>query len=152
MSEQLWEQIAARKRKALAEQIPLEYRIPQHLLPSDDQLDVTSFPKESGWFSERELEITESSVAQIAKNIASKAWSSEEVTRAFCKRAAAAQQLVWTQDLCDRLLKLRVGLDELFVGLLPHRGYQHREVSRRTFAQDWQACRSSSWRSCLSER
>lgn len=89
-----WEEIATSKRLALAEQIPLEYRIPQQLFPPGDQLDVTTFPRESGWFDQKELEITESSATQILKKIASKSWSSEEVTRAFCKRAAAAQQLV----------------------------------------------------------
>ncbi|KAK7186383.1 hypothetical protein DPSP01_009390 [Paraphaeosphaeria sporulosa] len=88
-----WEEIASSKRLALAEQIPLEYRIPQQLFPPKDQLDVTTFPRESGWFDRKELEITESSATQILKKIASKSWSSEEVTRAFCKRAAAAQQL-----------------------------------------------------------
>ena len=94
MSEQRWEKIAARKRAALAKQIPLEYRIPKHLFPSEDQLDVTRWPRESGWFSAAELSITESSATQILKAVASRSWSSEEVTRAFCKRAAAAQQLV----------------------------------------------------------
>jgi len=89
-----WEQIAARKRAALAEQITSEYRIPSLLVPPSDQLDVTTFPKESGWFSEKELDITDSTVTHILQKIASRSWSSEEVTRAFCKRAAAAQQLV----------------------------------------------------------
>ncbi|KAF1966664.1 amidase [Bimuria novae-zelandiae CBS 107.79] len=92
-SEPNWEKIAVGKKVALAEQIPLEYRIPPQLLPPDDQLDVTTFPKESGWFDEKELEITDSSATHILKKIASRSWSSEEVTRAFCKRAAAAQQL-----------------------------------------------------------
>lgn len=94
MTQQKWEKIAAEKRAALAEQIPPEYRIPQHLLPPDDQLDVTTFPSESGWFSKEELDITNSSASHILQKIASRSWSSEEVTRAFCKRAAAAQQLV----------------------------------------------------------
>lgn len=100
-SEQKWEKIAASKRLALAEQIPLEYRIPQHLFPPDDQLDVTTFPKDSGWFDKKELEITESSATHILKKIASRSWTSEEVTKAFLKRAAAAQQLVriWIEHL-----------------------------------------------------
>ncbi|KAF1954632.1 amidase [Byssothecium circinans] len=88
-----WEQIAAEKRAQLAEQIPHEYRIPHHLIPPSDQLDVTTFPQNSGWFSQKELEITGSSASYVLKKIASKAWSAEEVTRAFCKSAAAAQQL-----------------------------------------------------------
>ncbi|KAL5426941.1 hypothetical protein PMIN06_009817 [Paraphaeosphaeria minitans] len=88
-----WEEIASNKRRELTEQIPLEYRIPQHLFPPKDQLDVTTFPRDSGWFEEKELDITGSSATQILKKIALQLWSSEEVTRAFCKRAAAAQQL-----------------------------------------------------------
>lgn len=115
-----WEQIAADKRSALAEQIPLEYRIPSHLFPPDDQLDVTTFPKESGWFDARELQITESSATNILKKIASRSWSSEEVTRAFCKRAAAAQQLVWPQLSCRHLGTLTDEPDQLSDRLLPH--------------------------------
>ncbi|KAH7080113.1 amidase signature domain-containing protein [Paraphoma chrysanthemicola] len=92
-SDNHWEKIAAAKRAALAEAIPKEYRVPEQQIPPESQLDVTSWPKESGWFSPKELEITDSTAAQILEKIASKAWSSEEVTRAFCKRAAAAQQL-----------------------------------------------------------
>ena len=118
-TEPTWEKIAAKKRAALAEQIPLEYRIPSHLFPAEEQLDVTTFPGESGWFTKKELEITESSATYILKKIASKSWSSEEVTRAFCKRAAAAQQLV-----CSRLQRwnrfLTRNPDELFDRLLSY--------------------------------
>jgi amidase len=94
MSEQNWEKIAEAKQAALAESIPSEYRIPKDLLPPDSQLDVTAWPGQSGWFTEKELEITGSTASEILRKIASKAWSSEDVTKAFCKRAAAAQQLV----------------------------------------------------------
>lgn len=95
MAQQKWEKIAAAKRQTLADSIPKEYRVPKDRQPPDSQLDVTSWPKESGWFSEKELEITGSSASKILQQIASKTWSSEEVTKAFCKRAAAAHQLVW---------------------------------------------------------
>ena len=94
MSEQKWEKIAAAKRATLADSIPEEYRVPEDRQPPDSQLDVTSWPRESGWFSQQELEITESSASQILRHIAAKTWSSEQVAEAFCKRAAAAQQLV----------------------------------------------------------
>jgi amidase len=93
-SEAQWEKVAAGKRAALAESIPTEYRIPEDKIPPKSQLDVTTWPKESGWFTKKELEITGSTASDILKNIASKAWSAEDVTVAFCKRAAAAQQLV----------------------------------------------------------
>ncbi|KAF2853586.1 acetamidase-like protein [Plenodomus tracheiphilus IPT5] len=92
-SEPKWEQVASARRAALAELIPTEYRVPQDKLPPESQLNVTTWPKESGWFSPTELAVTDSSASQILKQIASKTWTSEEVTRAFCKRAAAAQQL-----------------------------------------------------------
>ena len=45
--------------------------------------------------SERELEITTAKDAiYILEKIHTRIWSAEEVTRAFCKRAAIAQQLV----------------------------------------------------------
>jgi amidase len=93
-SAQNWEKVAEAKRARLAESIPQEYRVPQQHLPPDSQLDVTTWPKESGWFSSEELEITGSTATELLQKIASKTWSSEKVTRAFCKRAAAAQQLV----------------------------------------------------------
>lgn len=102
MTQQKWERIAEEKRRALAASIPVAYRIPQHLIPPDSQLDVTPFPRESGWFSQKELDITDSTATQILQKIASKTWSSEEVTKAFCKRAAAAQQLVHFSDTAGK--------------------------------------------------
>lgn len=99
---QYWETIASAKRQALTEAIPPEYRIPPELIPPQTQLDVTPWPKESGWFTQRELDITESTATIIIDRIASRTWTSEEVTKAFCKRAAAAHQLV-SIGLCRHL-------------------------------------------------
>jgi amidase len=111
-SENTWEKVAAAKREALAESIPSEYRVPQHQLPLESQLNVTSWPKQSGWFTSEELEITDSTALRILEKIASKTWSSEDVTRAFCKRAAAAQQLV-SQTLSSSYTLANYGSDEL---------------------------------------
>lgn len=89
-----WEAIGAARRKALLDSIPAEWRIPTALLPPESQADVTGFPQASGWFTAKELEITGSTAAQLLPRLASGALSSEEVTKAFCKRAAAAHQLV----------------------------------------------------------
>jgi amidase len=89
-----WETIAAQKRQALRASIPEEWLIPSDILPPDSQLDVTNFLKQSGWFTKRELEITSTPAPQLLVNIATGSWTSEEVTRAFCKAAAAAHQLV----------------------------------------------------------
>ncbi|KAF1943522.1 amidase [Clathrospora elynae] len=113
-SKQDWEKIAAAKRAALAESIPTEFRIPQDQLPPESQLNVTTWPKESGWFTPKELEITESTASQILKKVASKTWSAEHVTAAFCKRAAAAQQLTncLSDAFFDEAMQHAKALDE----------------------------------------
>lgn len=89
-----WEEIGARKRAALSASIPEEWRVPEKLLPPDSQDDVTGWPVTSGWFTPDELAITELSASELVPKLASGALKSVVVTRAFCKRAAAAHQLV----------------------------------------------------------
>ena len=89
-----WEEISAQKRRDLSASIPEEWRIPAHLMPPEDQRDVTTFPQTSGWFTADELAITESTALELLPRLASGELKSETVTRAFCKRAAAAHQLV----------------------------------------------------------
>ncbi|QDS74838.1 hypothetical protein FKW77_002861 [Venturia effusa] len=88
-----WEEIAQKKRAELAYTIPNEWRIPDDIKPPDSQLDVTSFPEQSGWFTPKELEITSASATDILAKTTTGQWTAEEVTLAFCKRASAAQQL-----------------------------------------------------------
>src|SRR5438046_2756775 len=89
-----WEHIAAKKREALLQSIPSEWIIPDVIKPSDDQFNVMDFPQKSGWFSDRELDITDRDAVDILARLRTGEWTSEEVTRAFCKRASAAHQLV----------------------------------------------------------
>ena len=89
-----WEAIAEKKRQALKSSIPAEWVIPKDIFPPEDQLDVTTFPKESGFFTGRELEITSTPAQTILSHISSGSWTAEEVAKAFCKTAAVAQQLV----------------------------------------------------------
>lgn len=89
-----WEEIGALKRKALLESIPKEWLIPGNIMPPDSQLNVMDFPEKSGWFTQKELEITNTSAVDLVQKLAKGEWSSEEVTLAFCKRASAAHQLV----------------------------------------------------------
>jgi len=95
----LWKDISAKKIEALNSSIPEEWRIPQDLLPPADQADVTTWPETSGWFTNDELAITSLTAAELLNKLASGALKSEDVTRAFCKRASAAHQLVRTQLL-----------------------------------------------------
>jgi amidase len=85
--------IAATKRQALLDAIPKQWTIPDDIKPRDDQAVVTDFPVKSGWFTEKELEITSKSVVELLDKLIRAEWTSEEVTLAFSKRAAAAHQL-----------------------------------------------------------
>ncbi|KAJ0423035.1 amidase signature domain-containing protein [Aspergillus carlsbadensis] len=88
-----WESIASKKRAALQASIPPQWIIPAELLPPDDQADVTTFPRESGFFTGHELEITSTDAAEILKKVSSREWTALEVAEAFCKTAAVAHQL-----------------------------------------------------------
>lgn len=89
-----WAKIAAEAQAKLIDSIPAEWQIPQHRLPPDSRLDVSGFPAESGILSLHELDITDNFATDIVRNIATGEWTSQEVTTAFCKRAAIAHQLV----------------------------------------------------------
>ncbi|TDZ13358.1 Acetamidase [Colletotrichum spinosum] len=109
-----WELIAAKKREALASSIPTEWRIPRDLLPPASQADVTGWPESSGWFTPKELAITNSNPSELLPKLASGQLKSLEVTKAFCKRAAAAHQLVncLSETCFDRALDAAARLDE----------------------------------------
>lgn len=83
-------EIALKRREAA---IPPEYLLPREKL---DRLpkDLTTVPRDSGHFTHDEIEIIESEAEDILQKIKEKIWTSLEVTKAFCKAAAVAQQLV----------------------------------------------------------
>ncbi|KAL4962410.1 amidase signature domain-containing protein [Aspergillus stella-maris] len=111
-----WEAISEKKRQALKNSIPAEWVIPKDIFPPEDQLDVTSFPKESGFFTDRELEITSTPAQTILSHISSGSWTAEEVAKAFCKTAAVAQQLTncLSEILFDRAIAQAKELDEYY--------------------------------------
>lgn len=87
-----WEHRAADKRARLDKAIPAEWKI-QSPPTSDSYFD---YPEKSGILSPQELEITKSSATELVPKLARGELKSVDVTRAFCKRAALAQQLVGT--------------------------------------------------------
>lgn len=89
-----WEQVSARKREALLASIPSEWRIPAPLLPPETKDNVLHWPETSGWFTADELAVTSLTASELVAELASGHLKSEAVTAAFCKRAAAAHQLV----------------------------------------------------------
>lgn len=94
MSQSKWEQISAKARQKVLDDIPAEWKIPQEKLPGDDIRDVTGVAASSGILSERELAITDSLATEIVAKVGAGEWKAEEVTVAFCKRAALAHQVV----------------------------------------------------------
>jgi amidase len=86
-----WQIKAAAKRKQRDALLPPETRVN---VPAD-LLDVSGVPASSGVLSPEDIEITEApSVTALLVSIHSKRYTSEQVVRAFCRRAAVAQQLV----------------------------------------------------------
>ncbi|KAK0128390.1 hypothetical protein ONS95_000360 [Cadophora gregata] len=91
-SEAPWKAIAQRKRAELRSRIPPSWLLKS--LPSADVLDVRTIPRSCGILTSHELSITSSNDAtSLAEAIRARSLTAEEVTIAFCKRAAIAQQV-----------------------------------------------------------
>ncbi|KAL4869405.1 hypothetical protein BDV12DRAFT_185280 [Aspergillus spectabilis] len=89
----MWEELACTKRAARDKAIPAEWYLPPGQVP-DEQLNVVDVPEKCGLLTPRELEITSINAPVLVQKILDRNYSSYEVTLAFCKRAAIAQQLV----------------------------------------------------------
>ncbi|PYH42853.1 putative general amidase [Aspergillus saccharolyticus JOP 1030-1] len=105
-----WQQKVQAKQAAAAAKIPAEWRLPAHLLATADPVspeNVLSVPRDCGLLTERELAITETvDATALLAQIAAGKYSAVEVTTAFCKRAAIAQQLTncLTETFFDQAL------------------------------------------------
>ncbi|OQV08955.1 hypothetical protein CLAIMM_13151 [Cladophialophora immunda] len=104
-------EISRRKVAERESKIPAEWRIS---IPEDDD-NLLDLPRSCSLLSQRELDITEKhdSVALLEK-IHAREYSSVEVTRAFCKRAAIAQQALncLTEIFFDQALERAAYLDD----------------------------------------
>lgn len=111
-----WKIIAEKKREEREGKIPEEWRIAPELLPAEETKDVHGFPVDSGFFTKEELEITNSTASEVVDKIAKGEWTAVEVTKALCKRAAVAQQLVncLTEILFDDAVQRAEELDAYF--------------------------------------
>ncbi|KAF2160731.1 hypothetical protein M409DRAFT_28868 [Zasmidium cellare ATCC 36951] len=111
-----WKEISAKAKQKVLDDIPSEWKIPKDKLPGDDVLDVLDVPAKSGILSQHELDITESYATDIVAKIAKGEWTAEDVTRAFCKRAAIAHQLTncLTVIMFDDAIKRAKELDAKF--------------------------------------
>lgn len=87
-----WQDRAQQKREAILAAIPPEWRLKD--LPSvEEKRDVTGDYMKS-FLDEQEVQITETDAETIVAKTTSGEWKAEDVTRAFCHRAAIAHQLV----------------------------------------------------------
>lgn len=93
-----WQALIAVKRKQLDSQIPSEWRLSDDIrasVPADGHLIEADIVRRSGVLSDKELDITENySAADLLQRLSGGEFRSVDVTTAFCKRAAIAQQLV----------------------------------------------------------
>ena len=94
-----WDKLVALKQKQVADDIPLEWRLPPTLIEKYRKpgvnLIASDILQSAGFLSPVELQITETkSATELARQLETGELSSVAVTTAFSKRAAIAQQLV----------------------------------------------------------
>ncbi|KAK6850342.1 acetamidase [Apiospora arundinis] len=100
-----WQEKPAKKRISCQKAIPTAWTLPKSILESLPEISgfpttrlnlvARDIPRSSGILTERELEITEShNASSLLSGLAAGTFTSVEVTLAFSKRAAIAQQLV----------------------------------------------------------
>ena len=87
-----WQKIAKAKRDSILESFPKEWLIGS-VSTAESQRDVTG-DYICKFLSEAEIKITETDAVGIVQRTSSGDWTAEDVTRAFCHRAAVAHQLV----------------------------------------------------------
>lgn len=115
-----WQKLIDEKRASNLEKIPKGWRLTSDLLSkilSDPHANVLSVPASCGILTAKEIEITESPDATaLLQKLAKGELSAYEVTLAFCKRAAIAQQLVncLTEIFFEQALERAKELDAYF--------------------------------------
>ncbi|EHY58740.1 hypothetical protein HRR83_007464 [Exophiala dermatitidis] len=118
-----WQKKVAQKQQQCRESIPEAWRLPPSILESlvfpldanPNRLLDMDIPRKSGILSPRELMITEeNTVPELLAKLASGEFSSLEVTTAFSKRAAIAQQLTscLTETIFDEAIARAKYLDQ----------------------------------------
>lgn len=110
-----WEQKVQSKQAQAAATIPPGWILPADIL-RNSSTNVLNVPKTSGILTEREIQITEDyDATALLEKLAAGEFSSVDVTTAFCKRAAIAQQLTCclTEMFFDKALARAKQLDEI---------------------------------------
>jgi amidase len=88
-----YEAIATKKKAQQQDKIPIEWRISTERYRN--ATNVMDVPLSCGLLNETESGITSTyDATALLEQLKARTWSVEQVTVAFCKRAAIAQQLV----------------------------------------------------------
>jgi amidase len=116
MADESWRALCVSKLQRQQDAIPKDWLVSP--LPTTDRLNVLDFPRDSGLLNGVELEITDSDVETLLLRLASGAWSSVQVTRAFYRRAILAHQVVCCHSGAPNVHALIMSLGELFNGNL----------------------------------
>lgn len=82
--------IAQKRRDAVLSSYYSLQKVEESQLPNN----LTQYSLKSGYYTTNEIEIIESEAEDILQKIRDRIWTSLEVTKAFCKAAALAQNLV----------------------------------------------------------
>lgn len=88
-----YKDIAAVALARRAAAIPQEYLLPDDSLKNLPK-DLTTIPGLNSHYTVREHDIINSEAETILEKIRDRLWTAVEVTKAFCKAAAVANQLV----------------------------------------------------------
>ncbi|KAK6466091.1 Acetamidase [Scheffersomyces coipomensis] len=109
-----YKKIAAQKLKQRDAKFISKWLIPESALPAKDTKDVLPWISKSGYLTDLELEITESTATKILENIKFKQWSAYQVASAFCHRASIAHQLTncLTEVFFEDALETATALDK----------------------------------------
>lgn len=96
-----WQERAAAKRESIAASIPQEWRLDATVIQTSSQQRDISGVYIEGLLDEETVAITQLDSLDIVAAIQSRRYSALQVTTAFCRRAAVAQQIVctWTNML-----------------------------------------------------
>jgi amidase len=105
--------IAAQKQKQRADKILFMWKNSFRSHPPDDIQDVHDFPKTSGMFTPKELEIMNLTTTEVISKTEHGVLRAEEVVRAICERATVAQQVAncLTEIYFNKTVSQAKGLD-----------------------------------------
>lgn len=111
-----WEIMAEKCQKITKDSMKPEWLLPIDQLPPADQLDVTSFVETCNLLTPEELQITNTTAADLVARMAAGTLTAVETVTAFLKRAHIGQQLLnfAVEFMVEDALKRAASLDEHF--------------------------------------